>query len=157
MKNCKNMSMLLSASIDGELSSAEEGMVKNHLKECGACNKEYRKLKELDSLFVKTSVPDLPPFFETRLLSRIREEEAGMSILDEIGFLNRKAIAACFSVILLVGGVYLSGIFLPGNSSDLNAVEGYLTEKILSEGEKSVIMDKNISENSMVSFAVYRD
>lgn len=157
MKNCKKISMLLSASIDGELNSAEETTVKNHLKECGVCSQEYRNFKKLDSLLVKTRVPDQPPFFETRLLNRIREEEASMSILDEIGYLNRKAIAACFSVILLVGGIYLSGMFFPGNNGDLNTVESYLTEKILSEGEKSVIMDKNISENSMVSFAVYRD
>lgn len=57
---CNEVGELLSALLDGELSSSEEQDLLRHVQVCPVCSKEFRDLQRLEDMMSKVCLPDLP-------------------------------------------------------------------------------------------------
>ena len=110
--NCQKVnSKLADLLLDPQSVPAE---LRQHVEECARCSHELAELRTTMGLLDDWSVPEVNPFFDAKLLSRLRTEEQGKSV----GFVERwKAhfiygsslrmqplMAGALALIVLVGG-----------------------------------------------------
>jgi anti-sigma factor RsiW len=73
-----------------------------HLRGCAACAAELASLQQTMSLLDEWQAPEPSPYFDTRLLARVREESLAPA-RDWLTWLRRPAIAAAAAVLIAVG------------------------------------------------------
>jgi len=81
---CDEIKKTLPAYMDGELPSGDMDRTSRHLSTCTDCSREFAELKTMAGLL--KDLPDIepPPFFEQRIMSRIREDaESKTGILQK--------------------------------------------------------------------------
>jgi len=126
---CKEIKIKLPAFLAGELESLEIEQVKNHLESCAHCREE---MVDLNEFWSKLGIlPEVEPSenlranFYTMLESYkagLQEEQAGFHLvqfLEKIfsSFWPRRPLLQMATVLILVVAGFLSGRFLPGESS----------------------------------------
>lgn len=74
MKNCSDIENLLPLYQEGVLSEEEKRTVDEHLAQCDACRKEMADLQKADELIKALPPVEEPPWFEQKIMARVREE-----------------------------------------------------------------------------------
>jgi hypothetical protein len=108
--NCQEIQNLLPGYWENLLSSEERSVIDSHLPLCPLCRRSLVDLKDTENLLKKLKEVEPPPFFEQRILSRVREE-AGQKkgILQKLFFpIHIKIpIQAMATVLIAVLAVYI--------------------------------------------------
>jgi len=73
--SCEQISPLLSAYLDGELSRAERESVEWHLSECEACRNELRELEEVKQFALQLDEVQPPISLRERIMARVEKEK----------------------------------------------------------------------------------
>jgi len=73
--NCEQMTALLSAYVDGELTAAQEAQVREHLEQCAECRALYEQLQTLHTSFSDLEEIPAPENFAQGVMARIKAEE----------------------------------------------------------------------------------
>ena len=115
--------------------------VRRHVEECSECRQELRELQSTMALMDEWEVPEVGPFFDGKLLARVRAEQDAAPA----GFFERMrarlvygstlrfqpVMAAALAVVVLVGGGTYAGLVWqdsrPHESAmirDLKALDG---------------------------------
>ena len=66
--DCRDLTLLLSADVDGELSAAEAAVVQDHLQSCGSCSRRRALLTETRGAFRAMAVAPARPRYVTPLM-----------------------------------------------------------------------------------------
>jgi len=74
MKKCSAIENLLPLYSEGILSDAEKRVVEEHLSDCAACRKELAYLQKAGQLVNHLSDVEEPPWFQQKIMARVREE-----------------------------------------------------------------------------------
>jgi len=72
--NCKEIHNLLPAYLEDILSPEEKKSIESHLASCALCSRYLADLKKAGSLVKGLGEVEPPPFFEQRIMARVREE-----------------------------------------------------------------------------------
>lgn len=72
--NCNEIENLLPAYLEGFLSPEEKKTVAEHLAACPRCGRALADLEQAEKLVKGLAEVEPPPFFEKRIMSRVREE-----------------------------------------------------------------------------------
>lgn len=72
--NCNEIGNLLPAYLENLLSPEEKKNIEGHLASCPRCSRAYEALKKTDEIVQDLTEVEPPPFFEQRIMSRVREE-----------------------------------------------------------------------------------
>ena len=72
--NCEQMTLLMSAWLDGELSEREEQQMKEHLEQCPACRELMEQLQALHTSFSDLEEIPAPEGFADSVMERIAKE-----------------------------------------------------------------------------------
>lgn len=73
--NCEQMTDLLSAFLDGELTAIEQKQVQEHLEQCPECRALYEQLQTLHTSFSDLEEIPAPENFAQGVMSRIKAEQ----------------------------------------------------------------------------------
>lgn len=140
--SCSEVGQLLSAYMDGQLEKSQQDYVSSHLKECAACQEEWRQLrKAVDFLHQLPDLP-LPPEFRSQLRARIAEESSKPVLIRKLTaffavFFRRRwtpCIALAFLVFLSVGlAVLWPGFSMPWEKNGANDSLSYLGNEVQKE------------------------
>jgi hypothetical protein len=79
--DCSRVQQLVSPYLDQQLTGAEMLMVQHHLGECRSCADEYRAARELKQLLGSLRLSRPESSLETRILSRLEQEERRSEML----------------------------------------------------------------------------
>jgi hypothetical protein len=71
---CKEIEILLSALLEGELSADESKRVRDHLMRCPSCRKALEDLKASGEMVRNLKEVEPPSWLKTRVMARVREE-----------------------------------------------------------------------------------
>ncbi len=73
--NCRKVSHLLSAYIDGELPGVEHRLIHDHLGQCPECSEEHRALLQTKRMLARLRVQEPRPDLPSLILSRVAQEQ----------------------------------------------------------------------------------
>jgi predicted anti-sigma-YlaC factor YlaD len=96
---CSEAKRKLSAYLDGEVSSADEKEMADHLKICSSCQKELAALSEVTDVLGVLGGMEPPPYFMTRVKQCIRDERKPIPFLERI---RSVAISVATAVVMVV-------------------------------------------------------
>lgn len=121
--NCVDFQEIISASLDGEISSQEKTSLQTHLLRCPDCRKALEELQETKSLIKSLGRMEAPSTLRPKIQARIEDEK--IIFIDFKKFL-RPALAAVAMVALFLGSVSLLGYFSSEKivSKDINFYMG---------------------------------
>ncbi len=123
--NCKEISILISAYIDDELTTEEKELLASHIKKCGDCNTKYTRIKKTDSLFTVSKSIKTSPFFETRFLQRLKERQTvGRSILDMV-VVEKKLLFVFTAFLLIISAVTIKS-YLVDTTHGYTELQSYI-------------------------------
>ena len=88
----------LAAGVD---SAAPE--VNDHLTSCAACAEKLEEIRKTMALLDEWQAPEPSPYFDTRLMARVREERAKPS--GWLVWMRKPALAVSFAVLLVASAV----------------------------------------------------
>lgn len=74
--NCRRVSNLLSAYIDGELTGEEQLKIQEHLRQCEECNEEHESLLLTKRLICSLKMKEPREELEARILNAVAQESA---------------------------------------------------------------------------------
>lgn len=111
MASCEEYELLISQSLDGELSPEEEVLLHSHLESCFACRELYQELSELQTSFPSLSCSP-PDSLHTRIMDQIKQEATYASpvnqkIVRPAAFYRRFATTAA-ALVILVSSVFFA-------------------------------------------------
>jgi anti-sigma factor RsiW len=154
--NCKTAEKFLLLSLDGRLGTEDQGRLKSHLAGCSRCRdveREYRFI--LGELKAGPNVEPLP-YFEQRLLAKIRGKEKMAPVLVWQRLAPR-FLAFSLAVLILFGTAVV--LFQPQEPQDLTQVETLLfhNENPLVETASVLNQQKPEDRNMMLIFAASDD
>jgi anti-sigma factor RsiW len=113
MSKCHDLQKLLPLYEEGILSDAEKRAVEEHLAQCGDCRREMAFLQKADRLVKNLSPVDEPPWFQQRIMARVREEAGQKSFWQKwfhpLSFRIPVQIAATIVIAVLAVYIYRSG------------------------------------------------
>lgn len=155
--NCKKIRKLLSAYVDHELTKEEEGFVLEHLKKCQGCFHELKYLERTKKLFAYKEKIEPKPFFETRLLNRLRKKAPIASMTEEFVNIARRAVLVSFALLLIVSGIFLTKTFLSDKDQNYRSIENYLFQDTLNLAERKIFLEPEISEEDLITLVVYNN
>ena len=69
---CDRYQELLSASLDGELTEAEDSLLRAHLRECPACRRKAHRMREVDGRLAGIRRPVQPADLRSRVSAAIQ-------------------------------------------------------------------------------------
>ncbi|MBZ0157942.1 MAG: zf-HC2 domain-containing protein [Alphaproteobacteria bacterium] len=122
---CKKAHRLLSPYLDAELPAGERHALETHLRECGACWKEYAELREVKELFSSAERYPAPFGMAARVAARARAsaETSGKKTERGIpwGTLLLPRLAGGLVALAIIGAGILSGSILAHSLPPLNA------------------------------------
>ena len=107
---CDEVDKRLPAYLEDLLSPEEKKNIEGHMADCIRCSRTFADMKKVEALVHNLSEVEPPPFFEQRIMSRIREEAGQQS-----GFLRRifyplhikVPIQALATILIAVLGFYV--------------------------------------------------
>ncbi len=113
MKKCQDIENLLPLYGEGVLADAEKKAVDEHLAGCVACQKELARLQKAGQLVADVPQVEEPPWFQQKIMARVREEADKKSIAQK-GFYSLRMkipvqIAATLVIAVLAVYIYRSG------------------------------------------------
>ncbi len=154
--NCKTVEKFLLLSLDGRLGAEDQARLKSHLAGCPRCRdmeREYRFI--LGELKAGPEVEPLP-YFEQRLLAKIRGKEK-MAPALVWQRLAPRFLAFSLAVLVLFGTAVV--LFQPQEPQDLTQVETLLfhNENPLVETASVLNQQKPEDRNMMLIFAASDD
>jgi len=79
--------------------------VNDHLKNCAACSGKLAEVRQTMTLLDEWKVPEPSPYFETRLMARVREEKAKPS--GWLYWLRKPALAASLAVLMVMSITFI--------------------------------------------------
>jgi anti-sigma factor RsiW len=113
MKKCSAIENLLPLYSEGTLSDAEKRVVEEHLSDCAACQKELAYLQKAGQLVNHLSDVEEPPWFQQKIMARVREEAGKKSFAQKWFYPLRikipVQIMATIVIAVLVVYIYRSG------------------------------------------------
>ncbi len=83
MKNCININNSLPLYSEGLLSAAENMVIEEHLVECADCSKELANLKKAATMTRELSEVEPPPWFNQKIIAKVREESERKSFAQK--------------------------------------------------------------------------
>ena len=83
--------------------------LEEHVRVCGACAQELEALRKTSALLEEWPVPEVSPYFNSRLRARIREQREP-AVAPWWEWLRKPALAAALAVLMAVG----IGRLIPG-------------------------------------------
>lgn len=83
--SCEQISPLLSAYLDGELSKAERECVEWHLRECEACRSELRELEKTKQFALQLGEVQPPLSLRQRIMAKVEQEQECQTIRPLLG------------------------------------------------------------------------
>ena len=109
--NCEQMTLLMSAWLDGELSELEERQMKEHLEQCPACRELMEQLQALHTSFSDLEEISAPEGFTDSVMERIARESKPKIVplfkRPQIRALG--ALAACAALFVGFGSIRMGG------------------------------------------------
>ena len=109
--NCEQMTLLMSAWLDGELSEMEEGQMKEHLEQCPQCRELMEQLQALHTSFSDLEEIPAPEGFADCVMERIARESRPKVVplfkRPQIRALG--ALAACAALFVGFGSIRMGG------------------------------------------------
>lgn len=132
MKKCQDIEPLLSLYAEGILADAEKRAVEEHLTDCAACRKELAYLQKAGQLVDRLSPVEAPPWFEQKIMARVRKEaqkkNSARKWFYPLRFKIPLQIAATLVIVVLAVYIYRSGdeqvkAILPGAQKALEEVK----------------------------------
>ena len=109
--NCEQMTLLMSAWLDGELSEMEERQMKEHLEQCPECRELMEQLQALHTSFSDLEEIPAPEGFADSVMERIARESKPKVIplfkRPQIRALG--ALAACAALFVGFGSIRMGG------------------------------------------------
>jgi len=113
MKQCHDIENLLPLYLEGILSDAEKRTVEEHLSGCVECQKELAYLQKAGDLVDQLPQVEEPPWFQQKIMARVREEAGKKSIVQKWFYPLRikipVQIMATIVVAILAVYIYRSG------------------------------------------------
>lgn len=133
--NCRRVSHLLDAYIDGEVDRFDRISIREHLKNCPECLKEYNSIMETKSMMSSLSLVNPREKFEEDILRNLKLDHpvnASFSFFDRVAGnfeqsklkLRWSIAAATFSVALAIVSVYTH---MPSNTPQIGPMAANLT------------------------------
>lgn len=106
--NCEQMTVLLSAWLDGELSREEEVQMQAHLEQCAECRALFEQLQALHTSFSELEELSAPEGFAQGVMDLVRAEEAPkvVPLFKRPAVRSAVGLAAC--ALLCVGVVRMA-------------------------------------------------
>jgi len=100
---CKTLHSKIIFFTDGELPVAEMEQIKIHLSECSECAAFAEEMKKTLAIIDNEKVPQLNPFFYTRVKARLENQAEQVEVTRQAPVLVRILQPAMFSLLLLAG------------------------------------------------------
>jgi len=125
---CKTIHSKIIFYLDGDLSLNEMEKIKLHLSQCVDCAAFAADLQKSMAILESEKSPKINPFFYTRLIAKLENQESGHNEINRRPVLLRVLQPAFFSVLLFVGIYAGIKIGQPVNSS---ATSGIYSEQDL--------------------------
>jgi anti-sigma factor RsiW len=89
--------------------SAEAG---EHLRSCSECAGKLNEMRKTMSLLDEWQVPEVSPYFDTRLQARLREEKAKEAVpRGFLAWMRKPVLAAVATILFVAGAVWFRGDF----------------------------------------------
>jgi hypothetical protein len=113
MSKCHDIQKLLPLYEEGILADAEKQAVEDHLARCADCRREVTLLQKADRLVKNLSSVEEPPWFQQRIMARVRAEAGKKSFwqkwLSPLGVKVPVQIMATIVIAVLAVYIYRSG------------------------------------------------
>ena len=150
--DCKNAEKALLRSFDEKLDEKTEDLLKRHIQSCAACRKREREYREIVGLLRKKEAAEPLPYFERRLLAKLKLEEKSFPALVWVRLAHR-VVAFSLAVLVIFGAGIL--LFQPQEPRELSQVETLLLhdENPLQEAANLLEQKKPEDRNMMLIFA----
>ncbi len=154
--NCKTAEKFLLLSLDGRLGAKDQARLKSHLVGCSRCRDVEREYRFILGELKTVPVPEPLPYFEQRLLAKIRGKEKMAPVLVWQRLAPR-FLAFSLAVLILFGTAVV--LFQPQEPQDLTQVETLLfhNENPLVETASVLNQQKPEDRNMMLIFAASDD
>jgi anti-sigma factor RsiW len=145
--DCKKAERLLLWSFDERLEVGEKAWLRDHLAGCPRCQRVEREYRMIFGSLKEDSAPEPLPYFEQRLLTKLRERER---VLPGLVWqrLAVRALAFSLSATLLIGGALF--VFRPREAPQLSQVEALLLRDENPLVETQNILNAQGPENNMM-------
>lgn len=104
--NCERFRDQMLDAMQGTASAELE----QHARACPACARELEALQKTSALLEEWPAPEVPPYFDSRLRARLREEAETPVAWWE--WMRKPALAAALAILMAVG----IGQLIPGSS-----------------------------------------
>ncbi|MBU0951361.1 MAG: hypothetical protein KKH91_00830 [Elusimicrobia bacterium] len=119
--------------------------------------KNWEKLKEIISYKTaaesKENVEPLP-FFETRLMNKIKEKASARFSYEDFIATARQALYAGSCLLVLSAGLFLFNNYSAATANKNLTTEDYLLQNTVNNLEKKIFIESNISEDDIISLAL---
>ena len=79
-------------------------VLNEHLRGCATCANKFAGMQETMALLDEWQVPEPSPYFDTRLMARVREERAKPRRSAWLSWLRAPALAGALALVLMVAG-----------------------------------------------------
>jgi predicted anti-sigma-YlaC factor YlaD len=97
--------------------------VSDHLRACAACTEKLEGLRGTMSLLDEWEAPEPSPYFDTRLMARLREETA-QSRHGWLDWFRRPVLAVAVALLMIVGfGLFHATMYNTGTVTEANVAE----------------------------------
>ena len=109
--NCEQMTLLMSAWLDGELSVAEEKQMQEHLEQCAECRALMEQLQALHTSFSDLEEIPAPEGFADCVMERIARESKPrvVPLFKRPQIRSLAALAACAALFVGFGSLKMGG------------------------------------------------
>ena len=109
--NCEQMTLLMSAWLDGELSEQEEQQMKEHLEQCAECRALMEQLQALHTSFSDLEEIPAPEGFADSVMERIARESKPkvVPLFKRPQMRALSALAACAVLFIGFGSIKMGG------------------------------------------------
>jgi anti-sigma factor RsiW len=154
--NCKTAEKFLLLSLDGRLGAEDRARLKSHLVSCSGCRNMEREYRFILGELKADLTPEPMPYFEQRLLAKIRGKEK-MAPALVWQRLAPRFLAFSLAVLILFGTAVV--LFQPQEPQDLTQVETLLfhNENPLVETASVLNQQRPEDRNMMLIFAASDD
>jgi anti-sigma factor RsiW len=154
--DCNKAERFLLRSLDGRLDHENRAMLQAHLEKCPSCQEKDREYQMILRLIRPQTVPEPLPYFQERLLAKLKEQDKTAPALIWVKWAHR-AVAFSLAVFFLFGAGIL--FFRPQDPRELSQTERFLLQDENPLGEAASILDQKKAEdrNMMLIFASVGD
>ena len=150
--NCNDYGPLLSSYIDGELNGHDRRTVEEHVRTCPFCKREMEQLQSVKKLLSLSPRNEPRPFFETRVMSLIRERTyLPGSIRGFVSVAGRALFVGAVIMFAIIGANSLRAPQFLSHPQTL--FEEYLLSGSKNNIEKNIYLSNEVSEQDILTTA----